>query len=141
MKPLSVEMACLLGIQNEIQAVWGQLFTPSLWKHSFTWHDYHLSQSCFGIFSFLTYFLLLFSFLFTFIFETLFFPFTFLFHFSHCLDLDLNDQKTRRYFWQWFYIWKWKSKEKREKNPTRRFGGLPIQPIRRFLKNCQSGTF
>ena len=22
MKPLSVEMACLLGIQNEIQAVW-----------------------------------------------------------------------------------------------------------------------
>ena len=24
MKPLSVEMACLLGIQNEIQAVWCQ---------------------------------------------------------------------------------------------------------------------
>ena len=23
---------------------------------------------------------------------------------SHCLDLDLNDQKTRRYFWQWFHI-------------------------------------
>ena len=22
---------------------------------------------------------------------------------SHCLDLDLNDQKTRRYFWQWFF--------------------------------------
>ena len=29
---------------------------------------------------------------------------------THCLDLDLNDQKNRRYFWQWFHIWKnkWK---------------------------------
>ena len=27
MKPLSVEMACLLGIQNEIQAVWPGLQT------------------------------------------------------------------------------------------------------------------
>ena len=25
---------------------------------------------------------------------------------SHCWDLDLNDQKTRRYFWQWFHIQK-----------------------------------
>ena len=27
MKPLSVEMACLLGIQNEIQAVWGVILS------------------------------------------------------------------------------------------------------------------
>ena len=23
---------------------------------------------------------------------------------SQCLDLDMNEQKTRRYFWQWFHI-------------------------------------
>ena len=23
---------------------------------------------------------------------------------AHCLDWNLNDQKTRRYFWQWFHI-------------------------------------
>ena len=25
---------------------------------------------------------------------------------THCLDLNLNDQKTRHYFWEWFRIWK-----------------------------------
>ena len=30
MKLLSVEMACLLGVQNEIQAVWGLAHDPKL---------------------------------------------------------------------------------------------------------------
>ena len=44
-------------------------------------------------------------------------------HFTPCLDLDLNVQKTRRYFWQWFHIQKnkWKLKYKREKRSCGRF--------------------
>ena len=40
---------------------------------------------------------------------------------THCLDLDLNHQKTRRYFWQRFHISKneWKLKYKREKKNQR----------------------
>ena len=30
MKPLSVEMACLLGIQNEIQAMYSALFADQI---------------------------------------------------------------------------------------------------------------
>ena len=39
------------------------------------------------------------------------------FYQTHCSDLDLNDQNSRRSFWQWFLILKniWKLKYKREK--------------------------
>ena len=45
---------------------------------------------------------------------------------AHCLDLDLNDQKTRHYFWKWFQVLKdkWKFKYKREKKSFELFGGL-----------------
>ena len=47
---------------------------------------------------------------------------------SHCLNLDLNDQKNRRNFWKWFYIkikiWK------RKKNPMSCFGNNTILSIR-----------
>ena len=33
MKPFSVEMACLLGIQNEIQAVWSESLHTYFWFH------------------------------------------------------------------------------------------------------------
>ena len=51
---------------------------------------------------------------------------------THFLDLDLNDQKTRRYFRQWFHISKNKRKlkyEREKKNPVSRFGNNPTYPL------------
>ena len=44
MKPLSVEMACLLGIQNEIQAVWFVLIGKTIIVH-FLFDDMMLLQN------------------------------------------------------------------------------------------------
>ena len=63
----------------------------------------------------------------------------------HCLNLDLNDRKTMRYFCLWFLIskneLKLKLKRERKKIFEPFWRAWPIQPINRFLKNCQNGTF
>ena len=51
----------------------------------------------------------------------------------YCLDLDLNDQKKRRYFWQWFHIQKNKSKSKYTREKKR--------SCRRFWRTVLTGQF
>ena len=54
---------------------------------------------------------------------------------SHCLDLDLNHQKMRCYFWQRFHILKINEKNQRVVFEGSSNRAWPIQLISRFLKN------